>query len=98
MAGRGGDEGRRKPPGSGAHEGPVAARKHGAGDRKAAGGAPEGDASVSGRACRKAGTGGRAFWRSTPSHFPREGGGETGKVRRGFSRAETILHTPKITT
>ena len=36
MAGRGGDEGRRKPPGSGAPQGPVAARKHGARDRKAA--------------------------------------------------------------
>ena len=42
MAGRGGDEGRRKLPGSGAPGGPVAARKHGAGDRNRRDGAPRG--------------------------------------------------------
>ena len=34
MAGRGGDEGWRKSPGSGPRRGPVTARKHGAGDKK----------------------------------------------------------------
>ena len=43
MAGRGADEGRRKLPGSGPGSGPVRARKHGPGDKKAARGAPQGD-------------------------------------------------------
>jgi hypothetical protein len=44
MAGRWGDDGRRKPPWAAGSPAVCAPRKHGAGDRKAAGGAPDGDA------------------------------------------------------
>lgn len=76
MAGRGAEEGGRKPAGSESGKGPSSA--HGStapGTETATRGALEGDASyartrsVVARKSEDGGQSGGAFWRSTPSHF-----------------------------
>jgi hypothetical protein len=88
MAARGGNEGRRKPPGSGAHKGPVAARKHGARDKKSPQWSAEWrGAPRKGRAPPQGGIGSAAR-RSIPSHFAGGRLPRTPWLQRGKGKAE----------